>query len=91
MADQRALKLIETSICLRDGPYQMGLLHKDDNPVLPYNRALPEVRLQNLKRSFHGDPELEVKYRAVIEDCLDKGYTRSQSKEEDAAVSNIMR
>ena len=47
--DQRALKLIENSICLRDGHYQMGLLWKDDNPVLPYNRSLAEARLQYLK------------------------------------------
>ena len=42
--DRRALKLIENSICLRDGHYQMGLLWKDDNPVLPYNRSLAEAR-----------------------------------------------
>ena len=71
--DRRAPKLIENSICLRDGHYQMCLLWKDDNPVLPYNR----------------DPELEVKYRAVIEDCVVKGYARRLSKEEAAAVSNI--
>ena len=58
--DRRALKLIENSICLRDGHYQMGLLWKDDNPVLPYNRSLAEARLQYLKRRFHHDPELEA-------------------------------
>ena len=87
--DRRALKLIENSICLRDGHYQMGLLWKDINPVLPYNRSLAEARLQYLKRRFHRDPELEVKYRATIEDCLAKGYARRLSKEEAAAVSNI--
>ncbi|XP_074632738.1 uncharacterized protein LOC141891656 [Acropora palmata] len=48
-----------------------------------------EARLQYLKRRFHRDPELEVKYRAVIEDCVVKGYARRLSKEEAAAVSNI--
>ena len=60
----------------------MGLLWKDDNPVLPYNRSLAEARLQYLKRRFHRDPELEAKYRAVIEDCVAKGYARRLSKEE---------
>ena len=87
--DRRALKLIENSICLRDGHYQMGLLWKDDNPVLPYNRSLAEARLHYLKRRFHRDPELEAKYRAAIEDCVAKGYARRLSKEEAAAVSNI--
>ena len=57
--------------------------------MLPYNRSLAEARLQYLKRRFHRDPELEVKYRAVIEDCVVKGYARRLSKEEAAAVSNI--
>ena len=87
--DRRALKLIENSICLRDGHYQMGLLWKDDNPVLPYNLSLAEARLQYLKRRCHRDPELEVKYRAAIEDCVVKGCARRLSKEEAPAVSNI--
>ena len=35
--DQRALKQINDSVCKQDGHYQMDLLWKDDNPVLPYN------------------------------------------------------
>ena len=67
----------------------MGLLWRDDNPVLPYNRPLAEARLQYLKRRFRRDPELEVKYRDVIQDCVDKGYARKLNKQEVAAVSNI--
>ena len=51
--------------------------------------SLAEARLQYLKRRFHRDPELEVKYRAAIEDCVAKGYARRLIKEEAAAVSNI--
>ncbi|XP_068741884.1 uncharacterized protein [Montipora capricornis] len=87
--DRRALKLIDNSISLLDGHYQMGLLWRDDNPVLPYNRPLAEARLQYLKRRFRRDPELEVKYRDVIQDCVDKGYARKLNKQEVAAVSNI--
>ncbi|XP_068749478.1 uncharacterized protein [Montipora capricornis] len=87
--DRRALKLIDNSISLLDGHYQMGLLWRDDNPVLPYNRPLAEARLQYLKRRFRRDPEMEVKYRDVIQDCVDKGYARKLNKQEVAAVSNI--
>ena len=45
----------------------------DDNPVLPYNLALAEAWLQYLKKRFRRDPELEVKYRNVIQECVDKG------------------
>lgn len=85
--DQRAMNLISNSICKHDGHYEMGLLWKSDNPVLPYNRTLAEARLQHLKRRFLRDPELEVKYRAVIEDCVTKGYARMLTKEEAATVS----
>ena len=60
--------------------------------MLRYLRALAEARLQYLQRRFHRDPansELEVKYRAVLEDRLAEGYARRLSKEEAAAVSNI--
>ena len=65
----------------------MGLLWKSDSRVLPYNKTLAEARLQHLKRRFLRDPELEVKYRAVIEDCVTKGYARKLKKEEAATVS----
>lgn len=57
--------------------------------MLPYSGALTEARLQYQKRCFRRDPELEVKYRAVIEDCVVKAYTRRLNKNKTAAVSNI--
>ena len=87
--DRRALKQIDYSICKVDGHYQMALLWKDDNPALPYNRALAKARLQHLKRRFERDPNLETKYRAVIDECVAKGYARKLVKEEAATVSNI--
>ena len=62
---------------------------KDHNAVLSYNRALAEARLQYLKSRFDREPELEVKYRAVIEDCVAKEYARRLSKDQAAAVRNI--
>lgn len=89
MEDRRALKLIDSSISLLDGHYQMGLLWRNDNPVLPYNQPLAEARLQYLKKHFRRDPELEVKYRDLIQECVDTGYARKLSQEEAATVSNI--
>ena len=83
MEDRRALKLIDNLICKQDGHYQMGLLWKDDNPMLPFNRALAEARLQHLRNRFK-----HVKYRAVIDDCVVKGYARKLTKKEAATVSN---
>jgi len=89
LEDTRALKLIDSSISLMDGHYQMGLQWRDGNPVLPYNRPLAEAKLQYLKKRFRRDPELEVKYRDVIQECVDQGYARKLSQEEAAKVSSI--
>ena len=67
----------------------MGLLWRDDSPVLPYNRPLAEGRLLYLKTRFCHDAELEVKYRDVIQECVYKGYARKLSQEEAATVGNI--
>ncbi|KAK2561737.1 hypothetical protein P5673_015113 [Acropora cervicornis] len=60
--DRRALKLIENSICLRDGHYQMGVLWKDDNTELPYNRSLAEARevLQSIPPDLRANPLLDL-------------------------------
>lgn len=40
------------------------------------NRQLAESRLLSLKRRLQKDPEVHQKYKAVIDDHLDKGYAR---------------
>ena len=67
----------------------MALLLKDNNPALPYNRALAKTRLQHLKRRFQPDPNLETKYRAMIDECVAKGYAKKLIKEKAATVSKI--
>ncbi|KAK3716442.1 hypothetical protein QZH41_007050 [Actinostola sp. cb2023] len=80
--DRQALKTIDSTITKRDDHYQMGLLWKDDNPSLLYNRAVAEARLQHLNKRFRHDPDLEKKYRAVMTDYLAKGYARRLTDEE---------
>ena len=87
--DQHALKTIDDTITKKGDHYQMGLLWKDEEPSLPYNRALAEARLQHLKKRFRRDPDLETKYRAVMDDYLAKGYARKLSAEEASARSDI--
>ena len=87
--DRKAMKIIETTMSKVDDHYQMGLLWKMDNPSLPFNRAAAEVRLQHLKKRFSRDPNLESKYRAVINEYVDKGYARKLTPEETARKSRI--
>ena len=65
----------------------MGLLWNEEDPSLPYNRVLAEARLQHLKKRFQRDPELETKYRDVINNYVAKGYARKLSAEEATTKS----
>ncbi|XP_028416310.1 uncharacterized protein LOC114540230 [Dendronephthya gigantea] len=80
--DERAQKILEETFKLKDGHYETGLLWKDDNTILPDNRKQAEKRLEGLKRRFKREPDLETKYRSVMEDYLDKGYARRLSPDE---------
>ena len=67
----------------------MALSLKYDDPALPYNHALTKARLQHLKRRFQPDPNLETKYRAVIDEYVAKGYAKKLVKEKAPTVNNI--
>jgi len=66
--DHKVMKIIENTISKVDGHYQIGLLWKQEDPNLPFNRVAAEARLHHLKRRFSRDSDLEAKYRAVIEE-----------------------
>ncbi|XP_067021321.1 uncharacterized protein [Acropora muricata] len=87
--DHKALKIINNTIWFADGHYQMGLLWKHEDPHLPFNRSLAETRLKALKGRFRRSPELEMKYRSVINDYIAKGYARQLSKKEASSKFNI--
>lgn len=67
----------------------IGLLWKDENISLPYNRKLVEARIQHPKKWFRCDPELESKYRAAMKEYLTKGYARRLTDEEVSKRSNV--
>ena len=87
--DRKAMEIIENTISKVDGYYQIGLLWKHEHPHLPCNRAAAEARLHHLKRRFYRDPDLEAKYRAVIEQYVIKGYARKLTPEKATKRSRI--
>ena len=74
--DKRALKLMENSVQMIDGHYQLGLPWKKYPPDLPNNYALAEHRLNLLKRRLKKDPDLLAKYSDFMANLLDKGYAQ---------------
>ena len=86
--DKQALKVIEKTLTKVDSHYQMGLLWKNEDTHLPNNRTVAEIRLKHLKRRLERDPKLKMKYLAIIDDYVVKGYARKLTKNEATTKSD---
>ena len=74
--DSRALEMMESSVQLKRGHYEIALPWKTSSPCLPNNRSVAEHRLDLLKRRFVRNPALYSKYSDFMDDLLHKGYAR---------------
>ena len=74
--DKEALAIMEQSVKLEDGHYQIALPWKQCPPFLPYNRFMAERRLQALKNRFLQDGELLENYKTTMEQYLSEGHAR---------------
>ena len=73
--DVRAKCIMDSSVSLsNDGHYQLGLLWKADNTILPFNKPLAELRLQSLKRKLEKDEDMLQRYSETMEGYIEKGY-----------------
>jgi len=74
--DKEALAIMEQSVKLEDGHYQIALPWKQYPSFLPYNRFMAERRLQTLKNRLLLDSELLENCKATMEQYLSKGHAR---------------
>ena len=74
--DRRALDVMNESIKLEEGHYEMALPWRQHPPELPNNKSLAEHRLKLLKRRLTKDPLLHGKYTEFVADLLRKGYAK---------------
>lgn len=72
--DLRALGIMEGSVKLKNGHYEISLPWRNFPVYLPNNR--PEHRLNHLKRRLMKDPILFAKYSDVMGDLMKKDYSR---------------
>ena len=80
--DRAALHLMQDSVTIYKGHYQLLLLWRHSEVNLPNNYAIAKHRLATLKRRFLSDPHLEAKYIDVINGYLEKGYARKLTNQE---------
>ena len=74
--DKKALAIMERSVKLDQGHYQVALPWRQYPPFLPYNRPMAERRLQVLKRRFLQDEKLFESYKTTMEEYIAKGHAR---------------
>jgi hypothetical protein len=84
LEDKRAVSIMEESLDVVNGHYQLDLPFRDE-PRLPNNRSLAERRLRSLKIRLKRDQDLYEKYKKGINDNVEKGYA---SKVEEGRAEN---
>lgn len=82
--DKKTVDIWEQSVELVNGHYQTDIPFRSKDPNLPDNRVIAEKRLRSLTSRFRRDPKLHAKYKAGIQERLDKGYAERVPQQEIA-------
>ena len=79
--DRKALRIMEQTVTMDNGHYQMALPWKTFPPNLPNNKTQAENRLQMLRKRLLKDPELLEKYTQYMDNLLANDYASEASEE----------
>ena len=82
LKDQKALNIMEETVKLENGHYEMALPWKFYPPRLQNNRTLAERRLLQLKKRLLREPLVHQKYKGFMDDLLDKDYARKVNSQD---------
>ena len=74
--DRRAKEIMDSSVKLENGHYEIGLPWKYDEPPLPNNKSMAERRLEYLKKRLERDPSLHAKYKETMDEYISKGHAK---------------
>ena len=86
---KKAIKILETTTTKRGNRYEVGLLWKESNPILNYNKGMTVHKFHLTERKFAKNNELAIKYKDTINEYISKGYARKLSQEEANRTSPI--
>ena len=74
--DRRALDVMNESIKIEEGHYEMALPWRQHPPELPNNKSLAEHHLKLLKQRLTKDPLHHRKYTEFMDNLPCKGYAK---------------
>ncbi|XP_061393150.1 uncharacterized protein LOC133328620 [Musca vetustissima] len=72
--DERALRIMRETCTFKDGRYEVGLLWKEDNTVLPNSLPTAMKRLNCIKKKARRDTKIAEVLQQQIEGLVEKGY-----------------
>ena len=84
-----SLELLEKNPEVVNGHFQVGLLWKNDFPILQNNSNLAIQRLKSLENWFLENPEFFNMYKSQINDYIASGQAKLLSPEEKNNTSSI--
>ena len=73
---KRSLELLEKIRKFVNGHFQVGLLWKNDFPLLQNNRELAIQRFKSLEKRFSKNPEFLNMYKSQISDYITSEQTK---------------
>ena len=87
--DRKAIEVLESTVNKKNNHYTFGLLWKDKNIILPYNRSTALSRFHSLEKWLAKNPTIATKYKDTINDYIEKGHATKLSNERSNKISNI--
>ena len=72
--DRVAFELMQNSVKIVDGHFQLPLLWRNKSVKLPNNLLVAKNRLESLKRRLTKDPQLHQCYTETMQMYIDRGY-----------------
>ncbi|XP_064637875.1 uncharacterized protein LOC135494055 [Lineus longissimus] len=85
--DKRATKILEETTHLVDGHYEVGMLWKDPDAVLPNNKHIAVRRYHLLEKRMKKDSEFKSLYADTLNGYIEKGFARKLSVIEAEKIS----
>ena len=80
--EKRSLELLKNTTKFVNGHFQVGLLWKNDFPILQNNRERAIQRFKSLEIRFSKNPEFFNMYKSQIDDYITSGQAKLLSAEE---------
>ena len=78
--DRLALEIMNKSVQLVNGHFQLPSLWRDKRALLPNSRAVSERRLESLKRRLSRDAQLHLRYAETMHMYIERSYAESVLK-----------